>query len=213
MLPLVEHMRMSTVLAAVISTVGLAQPDGGQLPRGSVIQLELPKQSAYAHGTAVLVDRQRHATGLTLYYLTSSQLFAPVGSRVVDEDSDASVRTGVLRIVDDSNEGVALPMSFESPTVGASFTIAGVDSTDHVVALPQRASRVSPTTAIGDRSLPDIVGCIGAPAMIEGRVFGLVTACDVDQPPTVELLAAAQRFLSGKIPILAPNPSATGEEQ
>ena len=183
-------------------------------PHGSVIRLEMPGLGEGVFGTAVLVDRQRQPAGVTLYYLTAERLFAQVLGKAHADTVDAS-GIGVLRIFADASDAPPQPMQFEAPLEGDVFVIAGVDHADHLVTMEQRISSVSARAATGDRGLPDLVGCIGAPAIRDGQVFGIVMECDAIHPPVIELLGVARDFLAGKIPSLRGEPgslSTTGEE-
>ena len=53
---------------------------------------------------------------------------------------------------------------------------------------------------MGDRDASGILGCKGAPAIVEGRVFGLVSECAAGRTPSITPLSAARSFLSRNVP-------------
>ena len=51
-----------------------------------------------------------------------------------------------------------------------------------------------------DRGLLALEGCAGAPAIVDGAVFGMVTNCGVQEPTLIVPLSAAARWIRSNIP-------------
>jgi hypothetical protein len=49
----------------------------------------------------------------------------------------------------------------------------------------------------------ELAGCLGAPALYDEHVFGIVTECEPGEPPVIALLAASRDFLARQIPGLS----------
>ena len=170
-------------------------------PVGAVIRLQLMQGGRERLGTAVLVDRQPRFDGVTLYFLTSSRL-VPWNSTIQTVSTlRRQSEIGVLRVVAGESDAVPLSMRFDAPKPGEAFTIAGFDGAQRPATISQRVSIVSPELVVGDR-VSGLVGCVGAPAIFDGSIFGIVTDCESDRTPTIEPLSAARRFLTLKIPSL-----------
>jgi len=195
-------------LLVCLAVAAEAQETAPPYRAGAVLRLELTLGGRERLGTAVLVDRQPRSDGVTLYFLTSSRL-VPWNSTVQTVGIRRASDIGVLRIFAGKSDAVPLPMRFDAPGPGEAFTIAGFDEAQRLVTVSERISFVSPELVVGDRS-SGLVGCVGAPAISDGSVFGIVTDCQSDRPPTIEPLSAARRFLTPRIPSLgdfAPPPS------
>jgi hypothetical protein len=53
---------------------------------------------------------------------------------------------------------------------------------------------------VGDRPAVLLAGCVGAPAIAPGGVFGIVRECDGERPPIVSLLSTARPALDRYMP-------------
>jgi len=191
------------VAALSIWSASASQLDRIATPRdgGAVIRLRVPHGTGERLGTAVLVDRSPQRDTVTLYFLTSTHLVLrnqgvqPV--RVADRWSEIDV----LRIVTAHSDASPMAMRFETPNLDEAFSIAGFDGAERLVTISQRVTVVSPEHVVGDRPA-SLVGCLGAPAITEGSIFGIVVDCESGRPPTIEPLSAARLFLTQKIPTL-----------
>ena len=62
--------------------------------------------------------------------------------------------------------------------------------------------------AIGDRDLSALWGCVGAPAISQERVFGIVSQCSANRSPVISFLSMARGFIERNVPrpITDPRP-------
>jgi hypothetical protein len=168
---------------------------------GAVIRLRVPHGASERLGTAVLVDRSPQRDTVTLYFLTSAHLVLRNQGVQPVQMSDRWSEIDVLRIVTAHSDASPMAMRFETPNLDEAFSIAGFDGAERLVTISQRVTVVSPERVVGDRAA-GLVGCVGAPAISEGSVFGIVVDCEAGRPPIVEPLSSARRFLTQKIPTL-----------
>ena len=161
----------------------------------------MPHGAGERLGTAVLVDRSPQRDTVTLYFLTSTDLVLRNQGVQPVRVSDRWSEIDVLRIVTAHSDASPMAMRFETPNLDEAFSIAGFNGAERLVTITQRVTVISPEYIVGDRAV-GLVGCLGAPAISEGSVFGIVVDCESDRPPTIEPLSAARVFLTQKVPTL-----------
>jgi hypothetical protein len=115
----------------------------------------------------------------------------------------------VLRVGGMTGHPDAVSLDFQSPAVGGVFVIAAARDGARVD-VPERVQFLATRLVVGDRSLAALPGCIGAPALSEKGVFGVVIDCAPGRAPVVALLSAARAFLSRHL-MPAPQTSIAGE--
>ena len=109
--------------------------------------------------------------------------------------------------------GTLAPLApvFELPQPSRVFIVAGFGAGGSRLSVPERVRYDSSTALVveGDRDAGRLVGCAGAPAIVEAGVFGLVSTCPSGAGPSLALLSAARRFISENVPGLdSSSPSA-----
>jgi hypothetical protein len=190
----------------------------------SVFAVRVATDDAEAYGTAVLVGRQDRGTTTTLYLLTSSQLFRsthsdriqtakavrleldPTQSVEIEREDVLFIGTGVadLALLRARTSDVAwftsMPVVYDAPAVGAVFLIAAPAGDGDVTTVVEHVRFESTLLVVGDRPLPNVAGCIGAPAISTDGVFGIVRECAASRPPVITVLSMAQSLIERHIP-------------
>jgi hypothetical protein len=90
-------------------------------------------------------------------------------------------------------------VTFDSPQPGERFFIVSHDAGGTRVLIPQHIGMMSERYATGDVDMRT-PACIGAPALSEKGVFGIVRECEPNRPPLVILLSGAKALLLQLIP-------------
>ncbi|MEP7308891.1 MAG: hypothetical protein ABJA98_25570 [Acidobacteriota bacterium] len=201
------------------------EPVRAATPEQGVLRLEVVTGAITVEGTCVLVQQENRGTDAVLYFLASSRLFtspdadpgtAPRRVRILRDRSTAiEVSPADIILPTDSESYVAViraraaagtlvPLSpvFQLPQPGQVFIITGFGTGGSHLSVPERVRYGSPTALVveGDREAGRLVGCAGAPAIVEGGVFGLVSTCPSGAAPSLALLSAARRFISDNVP-------------
>lgn len=212
------------LMAAALLTVASA-PVRAATSEQAVLRLEVVTGTSTIKGTCVLVQRENRGTDAVLYFLASSRLFtganaapsvAPQRVRILRDDSTAIEVAATDIILPTDNEtdvavirvraapGTLAPLSlvFELPQPSRVFIVAGFGADGSRVSVPERVRYDSPTALVikGDRDAGRLIGCAGAPAIVEAGVFGLVSTCPPGAAPSLTLLSAARRFISDSVP-------------
>jgi hypothetical protein len=186
-------------LAGIVAASAVAQP----APDIPVIHIQFEDAGTAGVVTAVLVHREGHPTGVVLYFITSSRLVAGLdgeGEGSAAPDGGLAV-VAVARLVDDL---VPVPVALASPAVADRFEIYGRDPDGQLLISPQRVTRSGSSKIVGDRPLASLPSCLGAPAISQEAVFGIVTSCDAGHPPVVTLLSSQLELLRARIPGFDP---------
>lgn len=110
-----------------------------------------------------------------------------------------SVDIAILRAVVQETSLTPAPLAFHEPAAGSMFAVSGWNATEAPVAVTQRVTRRSTLLLIGDGELSSLKGCVGAPAIAEDGVFGIVTQCEAGRPPVVTLLGAVQHWIEAHV--------------
>ncbi len=208
------------VLAFVVVTVPGADASGGA---SSVVSVHAAPDGRPVIGTGVIVaaDVRQGA----LFVLTAAPLFRRAdgeadtgGVRVRIGDLLASVGPDhVLHPVGDLS-GIALlrvdahdlggtlpavdivPLESREMALGSVFLIAVSAPGGQRVDVPQHVRFGATRLVVGDRSVAHLDACLGAPALTEGGVSGVVVDCTAGRSPVVALTSALDGFLRRHLP-------------
>ena len=91
----------------------------------------------------------------------------------------------------------------EPPQTGQAFVVRGRQGLEWT-SLSERVRFRSTRLIVGDRTTENVAGLLGAPAMVDGGAFGLVSECSASRVPVITLLSAARGFLVRAIPGWTP---------
>lgn len=201
---------------------------------GAVLRMQIIDGDTTTESTCFLVHKEQRQCDVVYYFLTSAHVLdteatAERGSasrriRVIIGDAIAIEAGGtdvlfparaeqgldlaIVKAVSADRDLAAVPISMELPDPGQVFVIRRFAGNG----LPLLAERVRSRSArfvVGDRTAADVSGLVGAPAMVEDGVFGLVSDWDPSRVPVITLLSAARGFLSRAIPGWTSTASAT----
>jgi len=192
----------------------------------SVVRLQVITDAGEAYGACVLISRENRGAEVVLHFLTSSHLFRDAeGDRLamhairlfLDERRSVDVApadvimpagtlvdVAIVRVTTAATDLVPRPITLEAPPVGEVFLISGFDAHGKPATAGQRVRFRSSLLAVGDREPSSLTGCVGAPAISQRGVFGVVSECTSGRPPVVAVLAMAGSFLErygGRAPV------------
>jgi hypothetical protein len=193
-------------------------------------RLQVIYPSATLDGTCALVWTESNGAETLHYFVTSLQFFRdPQGNPytpqavvriVLDDGRTFDVpRQGVIlpmgNLVDLAILRVATPTTITIPnsvvldplSADTAFAIAGHDNDGAAADIPQHARQVSTRLMVGDRDASLLQGCLGAPAVVDSGVVGIVSRCEPGHAPIITLLSAAYPFLARGIPGLLASPT------
>ena len=189
-------------------------------------RIEVSGTAGVAVGNCVLLhQRPGGHIGSDLYFLTAGQLLQSVGQpsriRIVDavgsafettisnvllpDEGDSSLDVALIRIPATFEKTLAVvPVALEPPKSGEIFLVQ-----DHrgSAAIGRVAFRSS-SRVVGDRTVEDANEFLGAPALLENGMFGIVTEHSSTGLPIVTMLTAARAFLSRTIADWQPSETA-----
>jgi len=171
----------------------------------------------------VLIHREDRGTDVVLYFLTSAHLLrgpegeAPPRTQAVRVLLDAEhtldigrddlfipagavVDVAVIRATTAATMLVPRPLIYEAPSAGEVFLISGYDSRGAPATITEHVRFQSTLLAVGDHDASALVGCVGAPAISRGGVFGVVSECNAGRAPVVALLSMARPFIDRHVP-------------
>ncbi len=206
-------------LAVLLGAFAISIPVSGCPNDPPVVQVTISADDAEQRATAVLIRREPVDSGESLTFLTIGRLLR--GGRPWSKESEESesrvtigggetligpaavvvpmgtgVDVAVVRVVTPRSALVPASLSTSAPRAGEAFRIVGLRPGGAVVTVPQQARFVSTRYVVGDRDLSALAGCLGAPALGDAGVFGVVTNCGAGRTPTITLLSAAESFLT-----------------
>jgi hypothetical protein len=197
------------VIAAVFGMNGSADSQLRFTGPPAAVQLRIEVDNGKeALASAVLVHRDDGARGVVLYFLTSESVLHPASAAAPIAESNAegsnreTVTPGiaVLRILIENSTLAPAAVTLEPVQAGAPFFIVCYTAAGKRIVVPQRVQRVSERSVTGDLELDWAAGCVGAPAFNTRGVFGVVTECNIGQPPAITLASAATGLLRRLIP-------------
>ena len=179
----------------------------------SLVQLATVHNGVPQEGTGVVVGTER--AGRVTFVLTAGALFrradgepasdpvqVTLGGRTVVVPPERILRpvgelTGIaLLVIPDLPGATSMEsLDYTAPAVGGVFVIAGLAGGTRVD-IPERVQFIASRLMVGDRALAGVETCLGAPALSEHGVLGIVTDCAGGRAPVVTLVSAAQAFLT-----------------
>jgi hypothetical protein len=219
-------MRTTTCSALALSIALLATVPVSILaatPEHAVLRVQIETRAGTVEGTCVLVHRESRGNDSVLYFLTSARPLKDTdadlraGTRRIRilRDDHAPIEAGadsvvvpygdmvdiaILRVVAPIGTLAPLPMILEPPASVSVFAISGFDVNGVRATIAERVRFQATLRLLGDRDASSIAGCAGAPAIIEGGVFGLVTECEPDRAPSIVPLSVARNFIVRNMP-------------
>jgi len=192
--------------------------------------LHLVHESGTVDGTCALVYAESRVQDVVLYFITSARLFkTPDGETLpsaramrvtLEGGSEVTVRRqdvflpmgnlvdlAVLRAEAPADTYLPRIMTFDPPPAGSDFSIAGYDRSGALATIAEHVRFTSTRIVVGDRAAAGLVGCVGAPAISEDGIFGVVSECDADRAPVITLLAVAYPLIDRHVPGLMVRPT------
>jgi hypothetical protein len=186
-------MTSTTFVACAFSALTIVPAQSDQpvaiADQDAVMQLRLERDHQEMIATAVLVHRDDGPHGVVLYFLTSESLLFPASSPPQfwpDAEGEMSTRApapsiAVLRILIENSPLVPARVTIDPPQLGEPFFIVSRDAAGARVLVLQHIGVMSARDATGDVPMPT-PGCVGAPAVSEKGVFGIVRECEPNRP-------------------------------
>lgn len=217
-------------LAAVVLTASASHASGGA---SAVVSVHAAPDGRPVTGTGVVVasDARQGA----VFVLTAAPLFrradgesaranvqVRIGEQLVSVGPDHVLHPvgdlsgiAVLR-VDAHDAGGLLPavdvvaIDSREMALGSVFLVAVSGPGGQRVDVPERVQFGSTRLVVGDRGLAHLPACVGAPALTEGGVSGVVVDCAAGRAPVVALTSAVSGFLRRHLPAAVSTASRTG---
>lgn len=207
------HRIRQTALAALALVLVVNPPALAGSDAPSLVHLSTVHDGVTATGTGVVVGAAR--AGDVTWVLTAGALFRRADGEPAADPVQATLRgqtvvvtpDRILRPVGDV-AGLALlvvhglpgdtpssGLDFAAPSAGGVFVIAGLAGVTRVD-VAERVQFVATRIMVGDRALAGLDACLGAPALSERGVLGVVTDCVGGRAPVVTLASTARAFLS-----------------
>jgi hypothetical protein len=200
------------------------------LDEGTTLRLQIVRPGRTVEGTCFLIASQRRGHEVVLSFLTSARLFRATGGRGCDgrqlrlvADGGIQIETtrttvllppeqapdvAIVRVTLPYTDFVPFPVASACPEVARAFVAFGHRENGAPVTLKARVRRRSPWFIVGDRTIPDSDALVGAPALVGGAVFGLVSDCGPDRCPTITALTTAYSFIARHVPgWIRPHPT------
>ena len=188
----------------------------------AVVQVRVTRDANETRGSAVVVHREDNTDAVVLYFLTSSRLFrnpdgepvSPVSSvRLLDGERSFNVSpddvwipggniagVAILRVATERSNLVARPIVYNAPSPTDVFLVSGFDQAGANTSVAEHLRFESTLFAVGDRDVSGLLGCVGAPAMSQEGVFGIVSECQTNRSPVISLLSMSRSFIDKHIP-------------
>ena len=207
------HRITHTALLAGTLALVVGSPARASSDAPSLVHLATMHDGVAIDGTGVVVGTER--AGQVTWVLTAGALFrradgepaadpvqVTVGGRTVVVPPERILRpvgdlTGIALLVIHGLPGETLSMKLDyaAPAVGGVFVIAGL-SGGMREDVAERVQFVATRLVVGDRLLAGIDACLGAPALSERGVLGIVTDCAGGRAPVVTLVSTSRAFLA-----------------
>jgi hypothetical protein len=221
---------IGTVLLAVLSFPSAALAQHALADAGAARPLRIVHDGGTVDGTCVLVYADSRVQDVMLYFITSARLFkTPQGEPlpparairiIVDDGIEVEVRREdvflpIGNLVDVAVIRAEAPfatftpgmMTFDAPAPGSDFLIAGFSRGGAPTTLAGRARFVSSRFVVGDRDASGLAGCVGAPAVSDEGIYGVVGECDPNRAPVITLLSTAYSLITRHVPGLMGRPT------
>lgn len=203
------------------------------LPQTYRVQIARPEAIVYV--TAAAIEQRITPQMTTLYLLTAARPFRlPMGERLrpphavvvwlndvlaVDVDPEDVVLPAatlldiaIVRVaLDSARTDLRLaPLTCELPAPGATFRVVGSAFDGRPAATVDVGVRFESTALlVGDRDISSMDACVGAPAVSEAGIFGVVSRCERGSVPLVSLLGLAREFMQRAVPGQRSRPTVT----
>lgn len=215
------HRIRQTALAALALVLVIGVPVRASSDAPSLVHLATVHDGVPQDGTGVVVGSER--AGRVTFVLTAGGLFrradgepasdpvqVTLGGRTVVVSAERILRpvgelTGIALLVVPGALGETAPVNLEyaAPAVGGVFVIAGLAGGGRVD-VPERVQFVATRLVVGDRTLAGVEACLGAPALSEHGVLGIVTDCAGGRAPVVTLVSGSRAFLTRHLATATP---------
>jgi hypothetical protein len=209
------------VSGATVRGTGRA-PDDGRAAR--------PLRVVYEHrvfdATCALIHTEPSDDGLALYFVTSARLFKTAegepfrpasavqitledGTEIAVRREDVSLPIGnlvdiaVLRAEVPLAAVAAGSITFDPPAPASAFVIAGFDADGAPATIAAHVRFASTRLIVGNRDASPIAGCVGAPALGDDGIFGVVSECDANRAVVITPLSVAYAFVVKHVPGLS----------
>ena len=180
--------------------------------------------------TCALIHTEPSGNGLALYFVTSARLFKTAdggpfrpaaavyvtledGTEIAVRREDIALPIGnlvdiaVLRAEVPNTTVAAGSMTFDPPAPASGFIVAGYDGDSAPATIAAHVRFASTRLIIGDRDASAIAGCIGAPALDDEGIFGVVSECDGNRAVVITPLSIAYAFIVRHVPGLVGRPT------
>jgi hypothetical protein len=190
------------VTGAVVRVQATSAPPGSGAGAGFVIFHGADgagSRPIYIATSARLFD-PRHGGGARVWLPAGPPIDVPPQDVLVPGHNWSDM--AILRLTTERAAPAAAPVVFDPVESGGLFVIAGIRADGSIAVAPERAAFVATRTIVGDRPAAHVEGCLGAPALIERGVFGIVSECEPNLAPVVLPLAVARGFMTRTIPDL-----------
>jgi hypothetical protein len=150
------------------------------------------------------------------WFVTSARLFEDdhtARARILTAGHDVEVASHDIVLPLENNRDMAIlkariagvslkavPLVFEQTHAGTPFVVRGFDAAGALTIVPQQVALATTRSLRAGRLMPGLVGCQGAPAMIEAGAFGIVSDCAPGQMPEITPMIVARSFLLRTLP-------------
>jgi hypothetical protein len=222
-----------TIPVVASSFLGIGFPTDVERPvpalQDSALALTITRDGRATEASCVLLKRVDQPGRVTLYFATAARLFRrhdgaplPPAQSIVVNDGRAELDViptdvtwhpdslsdlAVLRVVVPHSSFEARSITFDIPSAGSVFLIAGRDASGRGVVHPQRVGYSPSGLVVGDRATTAVPRCLGAPAESEAGIFGIVSVCEPGTPPAVATFLPARGWLTRHVPGILAVPS------
>jgi hypothetical protein len=211
-----------------------AAPARGAGSAPDEVRAARPLRVVYEHrvfdATCALIHAEASGDGLALYFVTSARLFKTAegepfrpasaiqitledGTEIAVRREDVSLPIGnlvdiaVLRAEVPNAAVAAGSITFDPPVPASAFVIAGYDGDGAPTTIAGHVRFASTRLIVGDRDASPIAGCVGAPALDEDGIFGVVSECDANRAAVITPLSVAYAFIVKHVPGLVGRPT------
>jgi hypothetical protein len=188
--------------------------------QASIFRLQALNDSGVREGTCFVIRQETRADGTFLVLVTSARLFeresgrralvhlagqppVEIAGEAITTPYDNQRDIAVLKAVVPPSASVPLPVTFDPVHAASPFVISGLRADGSPASVEERARFCATRTVLGDRSTAGLTGCQGAPALVERRVFGVVSECSAERVPEITPLAVSRSFLLRTVPGLS----------
>jgi hypothetical protein len=188
-------------------------------PEISIYRLQAENESGVRDGTCFVIRREKRPEGTFLLLVTSARLFERESRRrarvFVDRSTPVEIGpdaiatpygnmrdVAVLKATVEDAAAAALPVVFDPVSSGTPFVVSGLRPDGSLALVAQHVRFSATRTVIGDRSTEPLAGCQGAPAIVGGAAFGIVSECGPDRVPEITPLSVSRHFLLRMAPEL-----------